>query len=387
MENNKKNKDGVSSGKKSGISSEKKKGTTAAKRSENSKKRFSEKESEKSPVMKKGSASFAKGSQRAVSRNSDPENQNPTPSGGLSAGTVFLVLVTLIVLGVCAFAAVKFFTSGNSSTDLTHSEENPMASADTGEFSTDAPSSSVNPEFGSSSGVQIDPTVSSASVSSPSSTVASPSLPPSSPSAPPTSDDSPETPSVSLEHFLVVDVPDAKDYRTKSIGNVTLRYWLPSAELDGKPIPLVTERAEDLFELVFDLVGDNYSAAEGRAEFNLTIEVYFDGQDLVSLVLRFPTIAGASGGTVYNVQSLNFRLTDGKTVPLTDTVSRKELIFEIYNECLNRKIENLNPALFEDDGNLCDGWFLEENVLTLLFDYHSFLDAQLDVLTMQFRLD
>ena len=70
-------------------------------------------------------------------------------------------------------------------------------------------------------------------------------------------------------------MPDAEDYVTKSIGKVTLRYWLPSAELDGNPVPLVTERAKDLFALVFDLVSDNYSAAESKAEFNLNTEVYF----------------------------------------------------------------------------------------------------------------
>ena len=388
MENNEKNKVGASSGKKSGTPSEKKKGKTASPKSGTSGasvKGASGKESGKSSAVKKGGTSASKSPKTAASRNSGFGNQAPKPSGGLSAGTVFLVLLTLIVLGVCAFAAVKFFTSGSSSTDLPHSEESPTV-PDSGEFSIETPSpSSENSPFGSFSNKETDPTVSSLPVPTPSATASpSPSL---QPSVSPTPDTSSETSPVPAEHHLVVDVPDAEDYVTKSIGQVTLRYWLPSAELDGTPVPLVTERAKDLFALIFDLVSDNYSAAESKAEFNLNTEVYFDGQDLVSLVLRFPTIAGASGGTVYNVQSLNFRLTDGKAVSLTETANRNRLIFEIYNECLNRKIENLNPALFEDDGNLCDGWFLEENTLTLLFDYHSFLDDRLEVLTMQLRLD
>ena len=117
------------------------------------------------------------------------------------------------------------------------------------------------------------------------------------------------------------------------------------------------------------------------------LEALYVASGIGAVIAYKACIAGASGGTVYNVQSLNFRLTDGKAVSLTETANRNRLIFEIYNECLNRKIENLNPALFEDDGNLCDGWFLEENTLTLLFDYHSFLDDRLEVLTMQLRLD
>ncbi len=289
--------------------------------------------------------------------------------GGLSFGTVLLILLTAAVVILCVALICGALAPGKKpSPSLPDSTKTSGESGDSVvSFAGPSDSRSSLPSAGSFSSHSPFPESSPAESPSPFSTPGK--------ISPSSSKDAP----VDRVYLKVPGESDMKTLRVTKDGTVcTVLYYVPvvCVPFDMAVEQRINSVLENETDKIIKSVKRNFerNIGESTDSFSRTLELeFYKGESCLSVVMRYPVIAGLNGEIYTKVTSFNFNAFTGEDMKVLDVLADRSLAADYVK--LN--IEGGNDpdfSILREGEDFCDGWYVHGEKLTVLYNGKS-IDA------------